>query len=412
MTTHKTYARHIVPRLYESLADSPVTLIHGPRQCGKTTFVQQLKDYKYVSFDDDVQRSAAGEDPVGYVTDLPDKVILDEVQRVPAIFTALKLAVDRKRTPGHFILTGSANVMLMPEMADSLAGRISILRLHPLSQAEIGASKKFFLSALLEGKVKSVSPSRRMGAKLAGRVAAGGYPAALSRPDGRRRMAWYKNYVSALVQKDMRDLLRIKRSDDLLRLLEIVAGQTAQSLNVSNLSSPFQISRTTIREYVALLSQIFLLEELRPWHSNRVSRLVKTPKLHIGDTGLACALLGLNEDGLWKDREMFGQMLETFVYQELKRQADCHEDDITFSHFRDRNGAEVDVVLERGAEVFGIEVKAASTVTGKDFKGLGTLRDAAGKKFASGVLLYDGDAVLPFGKDMKAVPLSCLWKKF
>ena len=407
------YNRHLLPGLRESLSDSPVTLIHGPRQCGKTTFARRFGEtdgYAYFSFDDDVQRAAAAGDPAGYVADLPEKVILDEAQRVPNLFTALKSAVDENRTPGRFILTGSANVMFMPKLADSLAGRIGILRLHPLSQAEIAGNKPRFLPALFGGKIKAGSANRRLAQKLADRVAAGGYPAALARKTARRRAAWYEDYIDTLIRRDIRDLSRIKRSDDLMRLLKAVAGQTARMLNVSDLASPFQVSRPTIREYVGLLSQVFLLEELPPWHSNRLSRLVKTPKLHIGDTGLACSLLGFDGAGLWNNRGMFGQMLETFIYQELRRQADCYGGAVRFSHFRDMHGSEVDIVLEHKGGVFGIEVKASSTVTGKDFKALRKLRDAAGKKFAMGVILYDGDAAVPFGKGLRAVPVSCLWE--
>ena len=407
------YNRHLLPRLRECLSDSPVTLVHGPRQCGKTTFARRAGEadgYAYISFDDDVQMKAAANDPAGYVADLPERVILDEVQRVPGLFTALKLAVDRDRSPGRFILTGSANVMLTPKLADSLAGRISILRLHPLSQAEIAVGEPRFLSALFGGKIKAGSANRRLGQKLAGRVAAGGYPVALARKTARRRTDWYADYIDTLIQRDIRDLSRIKRSDDLLRLLTAVAGQTARMLNVSDLASPLQVSRPTIREYISLLSQIFLLEELPPWHSNRLSRLVKTPKLHIGDTGLACSLLGFDGAGLWNDREMFGQMLETFVYQELRRQADCHEDAVRFSHFRDKDGVEIDIVLEHKGRIFGVEVKASSTVTNKDFKALRKLRDAAGRKFAAGVILYDGEAAVSFEKGLRAAPVSCLWE--
>lgn len=407
------YNRHLLPGLRESLSDSPVTLIHGPRQCGKTTFVRsfgEAEGYEYVSFDDNVRRDAAEADPAGYVADLPERVILDEVQRVPGIFTALKMAVDGDRTPGRFILTGSANVMFAPRLGDSLAGRMSMLRLHPLSQAEIAGGEPRFLPALLGGNIKSGSANRRLGQKLADRVAAGGYPPALARKTARRRAAWYADYIDNLIRKDIRDFSRIKRSDDLMLLLKAVAGQTARMLNVSDLASPFQVSRPTISEYVSLLSKTFLVETLPPWHSNRLSRLVKTPKLHIGDTGLACSLLGVDGKGLWDDRKMFGQMLETFVYQELRRQADCYEDTVRFSHFRDKDGVEIDIVLESKGKIFGIEVKASSTVTGGDFKALRKLRDAAGKKFAAGVVFYDGDAAVPFGKGLRAAPVSCLWE--
>jgi len=397
----------------EALADSPVVLIHGPRQCGKTTLARQIGDLKgfpYLSFDDDVQRAAAKADPVGYVADLPERVILDEVQRVPELFTSLKAQIDARRKPGRFILTGSANVLLVPKLADSLAGRMAILRLHPLAQAEIAGGKADFLSALFGSVFKAGSSGRRLGRMMAERVAAGGYPAALTRATARRRTAWYRDYADTLIQRDIRDLARISEFDALPRLMMMAAGQTACLVNVSELAAPFQVSRQTIRDYVTLLSRIFLLEELPAWHNNRLSRLIKTPKMHVGDTGLACSLLGLDGEMLWKDRALFGRILETFIFQELRRQASWHEETVYFSHFRDKDKVEVDIILECTGRLAGVEVKAAATVTGDDFKGLRKLQNAAQKNFAAGVVLYDGEAVVPFGKNLYAVPISHLWE--
>jgi hypothetical protein len=413
MTTLEFYPRFAQPRLTEALADTPAVLIHGPRQCGKTTLarmVGEARGYAYFTFDDNAVLAAAQSDPGGFVSDLPDRTILDEVQHAPWLFTAIKTAIDRRRTPGRFILTGSANVLLLPRLADSLAGRIEIVRLHPLSQAELGRRRSQFLDRLFGGEFKTKT-YERLRAELADRIAAGGYPAALARITPRRRTAWYRDYIETLVQRDVRELARIGALDALPRLLTLAAGQTARLLNVSDLASPFQLSRPTIRDYMTLLERVFLLEPLSPWHSNRLSRLVKTPKLHMGDTGVACALLGLDADALGRDRPMLGQMLETFVLQELRRYASWHEASITFHHFRDRDGAEVDIVLERGAhEVAGIEVKAAATVTASDFRGLRKLKEAAGKRFTAGVVLYDGEASVSFGKGFHAVPIRLLWE--
>lgn len=407
------HPRFMRPRLEEALADTPVVLVHGPRQCGKTTLSRQVGDakgYAYLSFDDDVLRASAQSDPVGFVADLPDKVVLDEVQRVPSLFTSIKRVVDRDRRPGRFILTGSANVLLVPRLADSLAGRLEILRLHPLAQAELAHKRPGFLDALFGAGFKSRARPR-LARELADRVAGGGYPAALARPAALRRAAWYRDYIDTLVQRDVRDLARISALDALPRLLTLAAGQTAHLLNVADLAAPFQLSRPTIRDYVTLLAQVFLLEELPPWHSNRLSRLIKTPKLHLGDTGLACALLGVGAAALAADRTLLGQLLETFIFQELRRQASWEDLPIAFHHFRDKDGAEVDIVLERGGlEVAGIEVKAASTVTAADFRGMHKLKQAAGKRFKAGVVLYDGESAAPFGDGLYAVPIRQLWE--
>lgn len=412
MTDAPLHLRFLFPRLTEALADTPVVLIHGPRQCGKTTLARQVGDaagYAYISFDDDVWRASAEADPVGFIADLPGKAVLDEVQRVPGLFTSLKAAVDRDRSAGRFILTGSANVLLVPKLADSLAGRMEILRLHPFAQSELAGKPPGFLAALF-GKGFKSGTGRRLGSELAVRVAAGGYPAALARATPRRRAAWYRDYVDTLVQRDVRDLARINALDALPRLMALAAGQTARLLNVADLAAPFQLSRPTIRDYITLLQRVFLLEELPPWHSNRLSRLIKTPKLHLGDTGLACALLGMDAASLWADRNLLGQMLETFIYQELRRQASWEEEPLLFHHFRDKDGAEVDVVLERGGRVAGIEIKAAATVAAADFKGLRKFKDAVSKRFVAGVVLYDGEAIASFGDGLFAVPISLLWE--
>ena len=378
------------------------------------------RGYTYVSFDDDIVRRGAEADPMGFVGDLPEKVILDEVQRVPVLFTALKMEVDRNRVPGRFVLTGSADVFRVPTIQDSLAGRVEVIRLHPLAQDEIAGrlSSDFltldrssgFLDAMF-GRGFKIQSTERLGGQLCERVAAGGYPAALARPPGRRRTNWYRNYLDTQVQRDVRDLARIRALDVLPRLLALSAAQTAGLFNVSDLAAPFQVSRPTIQDYIVLLERAFLLERLPPWHSNRVSRLVKTPKLHMGDTGLACALLGVDAADLAADRGLLGQLLETFVFQELRRQASWHEDFFTFFHYRDKDKTEVDIVIERGARaVAGVEVKAGATVTAADFRGLRKLKAAAGDRFVGGAVVYDGEMCVSHGEGLYAVPLRLLWE--
>ncbi len=408
----RSYTRGLAPRLREALADTPAVLVHGPRQSGKTTLARAVGDrrgYGYFSFDVDGLRHSAQQDPSGFVAGLPERVILDEVQRVPELFTTLKDVIDRQRKPGRFILTGSANVLLVPTLADSLAGRMGILRLHPLAQSELARRSPEFLDHLFNGgfRTRTISP---LGPDLAVRVAAGGYPAALALRTPARRSAWYRDYVETQVQRDVRDLSRIRSLDALPRLLAMAASHTARLINVADLAGPFQLTRQTIHDYVTVLERVFLLERLPPWHSNRLSRLVKTPKLHIGDTGVACALLDLDAKALHSNREMLGPLLETFVLQELRRQASWRTAPITFYHFRDRDGIEVDIVLEQGiGKVAGVEVKSSASVSASDFTGLRKLKDVAGKKFAGGVVLYDGEVSASFGDRLHAVPIRALW---
>ena len=405
----------VLPRLAQaslqaSLTDTPVVLLQGPRQCGKTTLARSVAEpagFGYLSFDDDNLVRAARADPLGFVTDLPAKMVLVEVQRVPEIFTTLKLVVDRDRQPGRFLLTGSADVLLLPKLADSLAGRIEVIRLHPLSQVELRQQSAGFLQQLFRAEFGVVAASR-MGLALAALLVAGGFPAALTRQPPRRR-AWYQAYVQTLVQRDVRDLARIAALDVVPRLLELAAGQTAHLFNVSELASPFGVSRPTVRDYLSLLERVFLVDILPPWHLRQISRLVKTPKLHVGDTGVACALLRLDAAALHANRTLLGQLLETFVFQELRRQAGSQPEPVSFYHFRHRDDHEVDIVLEQGESLAGVEVKASGTVRTEDFRGLKKLQEIAGDRFACGVVLYDGEVSLPFGPRLFALPMQTLW---
>lgn len=407
------YPRYLAARLRAALRDTPAVLIHGPRQSGKTTLartVGELRGYRYISFDDDAVLAAARSDPVGFVSRLPARTILDEVQRIPEIFTSLKTSIDQRRTAGRFILTGSANVLLVPRLSESLAGRMGLLRLHPLAQCEIERTRPRFIDALFAGRFRT-GISERLGVDLAERIVAGGYPAALARRAAARRRAWYRDYIETQIQRDVRDLARIHSLDALPKLLTLAASQTATLLNVADLSAPFELTRQTIHDYVTLLERVFLLERLPAWHTNRLSRVVKRPKLHMGDTGVACSLLGIDAAALDEDRSALGPMLESFVLQELRRQASWRPIPIGFFHFRDRDDFEVDIVLEQGfLAVAGVEVKAAATVTQGDLRGLRKLRNAAGKRFVAGVVLYDGSATVTFGDDLYAVPLRSLWE--
>ena len=340
---------------------------------------------------------------------LPERVILDEVQKAPALFPALKIAIDRRRAPGRFLLTGSTHVLLVPKLSESLAGRLQTLRLHPLAQSELEQRTPDFLDTLFAGGF-TIERTERLGEDLPRRITAGGYPAALTRPPGRRRANWYHDHVDALVQHDVRDLARIRQLETLPRLLAAAASQTARMFNVSDLAAPFEVSRPTIRDYLTLLERVFLLERLPAWHSNRLTRLVKRPKLHLSDTGIASALLGLDGPALAYDRTLLGQLFETYVFQELQRQASWHDVRMSFHHFRDKDGAEVDIVIERGAAaVAGVEVKASGTVRSRDFRGLRKLRGALGDRFAGGVVLYDGEATVPFGDRLHGVPVRRLF---
>ncbi len=409
----KLYPRHVEPRLKEALKDSPVTLIHGPRQCGKTTLAQKVgksAGYAYISMDDTESLGYARDDPVGFVNSLPEKVILDEIQKSPNIFSQIKLVVDRNRVPGRFILTGSVSVLHVRGLSDSLAGRMEIIRMHPLAQTELERAKPDFLDTLFSSEF----PTRWQTAptELAERIVSGGYPAALKYSNKERRIEWYHGYLTTIANTDAFTISRIRSVEDLPKLLELSAMSTGQLLNANKLAASFQLSRPTIQGYISLLERLFLLERLPAWHSNRHKRFVKTPKLHLADTGLACALLGVNAHELKKVRSLLGQLLETFVFQELRRQAGAHKKRHQFFHYRDKDGVETDIVIQRSVNsIAGVEVKLSATVSRSDFLGLRRLKSAMGSAFSGGAILYNGEKMISFGENLYAVPIRRLWEK-
>ncbi|MDE0691442.1 MAG: ATP-binding protein [Gammaproteobacteria bacterium] len=404
------YPRFIEHRVREALADTRVVLVCGPRQSGKTTLVEQIAgdDMPFVTLDDATALEAAVNDPVGFVRGF-DRIVIDEVQRAPGLILAIKAEVDRDPRPGRFLLTGSADLMTLPLVADSLAGRMSIIRLFPLAQAEIRGARPIFLERAFAGHAPTVGESV-VGDALVSAVLAGGYPEALARATWRRRRDWHLDYTEAIVLRDVRDIASIEQLSSMPSLLRVLAERSGQLANYSRIGAPLAMNHVTTRKYVGVFENLFLVQSLPPWHTNALSRLTKSPKLHFLDAGLLAALRGFNPDRLRLERKPFGPLLESFVFGELIKHAGWSDDRLTFSHFRDKEVNEVDVVLENHeGRVVGVEVKAAASVTSADFSGLRRLAEACGERFVLGMVLYDHDRVVAFGGRMFAVPISALW---
>lgn len=414
MTKQQIIPRQSEQLLAESIPHSPVVLIHGPRQSGKTTLAKLIGDrlgYSYYTFDNLKTLAAVQSDPTRFIYALPDRVILDEIQLAPELFRLLKLSVDRHRINGQFILTGSTNVLFLPELTDALTGRMLIVRLHPLSQVEIEQTKSIpFLERLFTGDFQ-MSQSESLGSNLAERIVAGGYPPALAIPVDRIRSSWYNSYVVSLVQNDISGQVKVHSPESLPSLLTAVASLSAQLFNVSSIAAKLQMNRNTIRHYLSLLERHFLIKRLPPWYSNRMKRMIKTPKIHIGDTGLACSLLNIDANDLQMDRNLLGQLVESFVFQELRRQASSSGKPYKFYHFRDRYGVEADMIIELGgSKLAGVEIKAGASIISSDFKALRKIKAAHEDRFTFGALLYDGELCASFGDGMFAVPIRMLWE--
>ena len=410
------YPRYSEFQVKEALSDTPVVFIMGPRQVGKTTLVKTLIDemgteqWTYITLDDQAQFEIAQADPVGFIRNLPStRIALDEVQRLPELFVSIKQAVDEQRTPGRFLLTGSANALLLPRLSDSLAGRMESVRLMTLSECEIQGRQPSFLDKLLNQEAPSTQDIR-VRDHLLHRLVTGCFPEPLQRANERRSQAWYQQYLNTLIQRDIRDLTHIDHPDLMAKLLKLTAFYAGKLVNLTELGGKLGLDRLTIKKYMALLEQLFLVEQLPAWHSNEYKRLVKTPKLHSVDTGMMCAVRGLNRERLLKQPGDFGLALESFVYNELRKQAVWIEEPLNFYHYRDKDKVEVDVIIENAmADCFAIEVKAAATLSAKDFTGLKRFQSVAGDRFKIGILLYDGDHTTAFGDKLYAIPLGALW---
>ncbi|GAA5483611.1 uncharacterized protein Rv2008c [Haloferula sargassicola] len=395
-----------------ALADTPVVAVLGPRQVGKSTLVRQLAPERPF-FDLDVAEfgQTAASDPAGFVDGLPSVVTLDEVQRVPELMRAIKVSVDRDRRPGRYLLTGSANLPLLPQLSDSLAGRMEVIQLHPLSEAEKERADGAFLEAFLEGRIKpDIRPSdSSVTGDLARRLLQGGFPEANTRTPARARV-WHRQYLQAVMERDVRDVSNVRDVGELGRMLELLAGQTASLLNVSTLSRSLGIARATVDHHLEVLKRLYLIRILPAWHRSASKRLVKAPKIHLFDSGLTASLVDLHETDWNRRRETFGRLLESMVLQQLVAQAGWTDPTLRFWHYRDKDQLEVDCVITRGSRVWGVEVKASQTVGANDAKGLRRLAEQAGADFAGGIVLYSGTSVLPLCEgDFLAVPLSRLW---
>ncbi|MBP7514380.1 MAG: ATP-binding protein [Flavobacteriales bacterium] len=407
-------ARNLRHYIDIAMKDTPVVLVNGARQTGKTTLVKEVaakRKASYVTLDDHASLDAALNDPAGFIAGLGGFAVIDEVQNAPNIFRAIKASVDRDRRPGRFLLTGSANVLVLPKLGDSLAGRMEIVTLYPMAQDELAGRKSGFIDAAF-GKRLPITPLTHCDrSKLARKVFAGGYPEVMGRAESARRNAWYKAYVTGILQRDVRDISNITDLTAMPKLLAQLAMRSSGLMNLADIGRGIDAPHTTLRRYLALLEATFLHVPLRPWTANRSNRLVKAEKIHLSDSGFAAHLCGIRSAGDLGKSDRFGNLLETFVVGELRKMNGWSKTFTEAYHFRNEKAREVDVVLEDTAgRVVGIEVKASSSIGSDDLIGLKQLREIAGKKWVRGIVLHSGPAITGFDKDLHAVPMSAMWE--
>jgi len=409
--------RHISNQLLTTLNMSPVTFLNGPRQAGKSTLVQNIakKQFpaEYVTFDSTVQMAAAANSPQTYLQERQGALIIDEVQLVPEIFRALKVVVDELRQKqteklkGRFLLTGSANIMILPKLSDPLVGRMNVLTLYPLAAMEIsGTTDSDFINRLFAKDFIGDDSKTH----LLTMVRKATFPE-ISAADMSERTNWFDGYLSTILQRDVRTLAEIEKLSVLPNLLRILANRAGGLVNDAEIARDADLNPVTSRNYKTLLKMLFLTFELKPWYRNIGKRLVKSPKSYMTDTLLLCHLLQYELADLEKNRpELFGHVLENFVATELLKLRSFAAEKIDLFHFRTSDNKEIDFVLEKpNGQIAAVEVKQKDSVSLKDFKGLKTLQKITKDDFICGVVLYRGKDVVPFGKNLWAVPVSNLW---
>lgn len=409
------YKRFLYPQVAEALQDTPVILVSGARQTGKSTFCRQLREEgiiagEYVTMDDPAVLAAAKADPMGFLLNMGDQLIIDEVQRVPELFLSLKKLTDDNRQR-RVLLTGSSDVMMMPTVADSLAGRMELHKLWPLSVDEINKKPSSFLrNLILEGG--NFQSGKADWNKLISLIKRGGYPEVVNRETEKRRAKWLQEYLTAILQKDIRNLANIDGLVQIPKILNLISVRVGSTVNMSDIARLAGIKNTSFQRYMALLEQVFLIIKIPAWTPNSEGQYVKSPKYFMNDTGLLCQIKG-GDENLPADRTKAGSLLENFVALEIIKQISWFEQPLKLMHFSMHKGAEVDLVIETGKkQLIGIEVKSKASLNNDDFKGLKKLAELAGKRFKKGIVLYTGEHVLGGfgGNDLQAVPIPNLWK--
>lgn len=404
--------RHARSRLLEALADTRVVLVNGARQAGKSTLVAQVareQDIAWFSFDSPDTLAGARRDPVEFVG-LAPRMVIDEVQRNPEVLLAIKELVDREFVPGRFLLTGSARVLGLHNLPDTLVGRMETITLWPLSQGEIDGTPDRFVDAVLDPETELRHESDLTRRDYAERVVRGGFPEAVAR-QGRRRRAFHESYVADLIDRDVVQLSEIQHGREMRRLLSLVAARSGQLLQPAKLADLLQVSRPTVQHYLALMEEVFLIRRIPAWARNTTSRTVRTPKVAVVDSGIAAAVLRQDTEALTRQDGHLGGLLEGFVVMEIARQLTWSDSVAEMYHYRTKDDIEVDLVLETPTfQVVGIEVKASSTPRAEDFRGLRHLQARTGDDFLGGYLLHTGPRTVSFGPKLRAVPISALWQ--
>ncbi len=407
--------RNITTELLTALSDRPVVLLNGARQVGKSTLVEWITEKKhtakYFTFDDAAVLSAVHDNPIGFLSSFDEPIVLDEVQKVPALFPAIKRIVDKKRIPGRFLLTGSANVLLLPTIAESLAGRMEVLTLWQFAQSELDEKTESVVDELFRGNTQRKIKKTLSRYQLIQHIVKGGFPEVQTLSNGDRRNAWFRSYMTTMIQRDIKEISNINGLVALPRLLSLLAARSGGLSNHAEVATSMGFPQTTLKRYIALLQMMYFVLPLPAWSANLSKRLIKSQKFYLTDTGLMAHLLGTDEKKLAADGENFGRLLENYVLMELVKQSSWSLTKPSLSYLRTASGQEIDFILERAdGKIVGIEVKSSASVLASDFTSLKMLAEETEKNFVSGIILYTGSEIIPFGNKLTAMPVQMLWE--
>jgi uncharacterized protein len=408
--------RHVSHLIRDALADTRVVVVNGARQSGKSTLVHHVtRSFEQVEerrLDRPMDLTSARLNPERFVA-FDGLLVIDEIQRAPELILPIKVRVDDDPRPGQYLLTGSARLLGLKSLPDALVGRKETIELWPFSQAELARRPSTFLETVFSGEIPDGRSRNGVGSETRtgyfGRVVTGGFPEANARED-RRQSRFFTSYLEDLIDRDVTQLGDIERREQLSRLLAVLAANSGQLFVADRLASQLGLAAKTIERYVSLFEEVFLLKRIPAWSNSATNRAIRTRKVVFVDSGLATNLCGRNVNRLVRGDPMAGPLLESFVLSELARLAPLCEAAPSLSHYRNRDGVEVDAVLQqRDGSVVGIEVKAADLVRSDDLGGLSHLRERSGGDFIAGCVLYTGPVVRSMGDRLWAVPIDALW---
>jgi predicted AAA+ superfamily ATPase len=408
----REYIRWQTEKTRKALKSRRVIAVSGARQTGKTTLSKQIIKDKgvYRSLDSEELLKLAKFDPNSFIKNKQGTMVIDEVQKVPSLLSEIKIAVDNNNRPGQYLLTGSANIQSLSTINDSLAGRISHIRLRPLTVGEILGKKPRFLEMAFKGdfpvQIKGFDKDTILDFAFRG-----GYPEVLRLKSDKERADWHLDYIDSLIKGDLQDIENIRRHDVVRDLIPILFGWSGKFMDKSRIGSGLEVSRQTLDIYINALILMFLFERVPSWIKSDYEIVKRKSKIYATDSGLMASILKWRREDLQLDSDKTGKLIETFVFQELSAQIDLDRD-YFLTHYRDTKKREIDFIISKGDEgVVGIEVKSSKSFTQDDFSSLKWFKENIIKEKTAfrGIVLHTGIDTLHFGKDMLAVPMAALW---